>query len=450
VRVGERYLALTVNQLVKVWWVNVRLEPQWLTFYFAQSSGELVAVADWTRAACYDIFPWPLDNPNEGNRQLVCDPWLPATSPKGWQHHYKFADYHTTEGNNVHVQIHDTSVNWTVSRRPVASVNANQVQFAFPLDLSQPPVQYTDAALTNLFYHCNMMHDLLYVYGFTEVAGNFQDDNFGRGGREEDSLVAYGQGTSSINNAYFSTPPDGSHPYMYMFLWNMTGPNRDGCLDRSVVAHEYTHGLTARLTGGPINVYCLLFGEAAGLSEGWSDWVATVLQVRPYPSSSTAVFIPTHLDQVVVVGAYVTGKPTKGIRTHPYTTNMATNPTTYAWLNRANYKEIHSMGEVWTQMLYEVFWNFVGQHGFNTNWFSGDPSAGNTLALQLVIDALKLQPCFPEFISARDAILQAEKQRTMGTNRCLIWKGFAKRGLGEGAKRENDTYIESFHLPQDC
>lgn len=32
----------------------------------------------------------------------------------------------------------------------------------------------------------NMFHDLMYAYGFTEEAGNFQQYNFGKGGKEND------------------------------------------------------------------------------------------------------------------------------------------------------------------------------------------------------------------------------------------------------------------------
>ena len=43
------------------------------------------------------------------------------------------------------------------------------------------------------------------------------------------------------------------------------------------------------------------------------------------------------------------------------------------------------------------------------------------------------QPCNPDFVQARDAILDADKALTGGENACHIWQGFAKRGLGEEA-----------------
>ncbi|KAJ1642867.1 hypothetical protein LPJ64_005323 [Coemansia asiatica] len=46
---------------------------------------------------------------------------------------------------------------------------------------------------------------------------------------------------------------------------------------------------------------------------------------------------------------------------------------------------------------------------------------------------MKLQPCNPDFVQARDAILQAEDNITGAKNKCSLWRAFAKRGLGEGA-----------------
>ena len=62
------------------------------------------------------------------------------------------------------------------------------------------------------------------------------------------------------------------------------------------------------------------------------------------------------------------------------------------------------------------------------------------------------QPCRPTFIQARDAIIDADKALTGGKNSCLLWKGFAKRGLGADASRSTDpndhlSRKNSFNLP---
>lgn len=75
------------------------------------------------------------------------------------------------------------------------------------------------AALTNLFYMNNWLHDWYYDAGFDEAAGNAQTDNFGRGGVGGDSIFAEAQDFTGSNNANMSTPADGQRPRMRMFMW---------------------------------------------------------------------------------------------------------------------------------------------------------------------------------------------------------------------------------------
>lgn len=46
---------------------------------------------------------------------------------------------------------------------------------------------------------------------------------------------------------------------------------RDGDLDNVIIAHEYGHGISNRLTGGPSQAGCLQNEEQMG--EGWSDYL---------------------------------------------------------------------------------------------------------------------------------------------------------------------------------
>ena len=75
-------------------------------------------------------------------------------------------------------------------------------------------------AVANLFYLNNVVHDKLYRHGFTEAAGNFQTNNFGRGGFGNDPVNAEAQDGGGTNNANFATPGDGTRPRMQMYLWN--------------------------------------------------------------------------------------------------------------------------------------------------------------------------------------------------------------------------------------
>src|SRR5262249_40350089 len=105
------------------------------------------------------------------------------------------------------------------------------------------------------------------------VAGNFQTNNFGLGGRGGDPVLAEAQDGSGTNNANFSTPPDGSSGRVQMYLWTGT-PQRDGDLDQGVIIHELTHGTSNRLIG---NATGLAGTQGGGMGEGWSDWFALAL-----------------------------------------------------------------------------------------------------------------------------------------------------------------------------
>lgn len=153
------------------------------------------------------------------------------------------------------------------------------------------------ATITNLFYWTNVAHDWFYELGFDEQSGNFQIDNFSRGGLENDRVLAVVGGDT--NNAFFATFPDGTSPIMFMGKFN--SPRRaDSALDPVVIIHEYGHGVTTRMVGGASNVDALPGLQSGAMGEGWSDAFAFSLMDDP------------------VVGEYVTGNSTNGIRRHPY------------------------------------------------------------------------------------------------------------------------------------
>lgn len=63
------------------------------------------------------------------------------------------------------------------------------------------PNDYVNASITNLFYWNNIIHDLFYHYGFDEQSGNFQENNFNRGGKENDAVIANAQGKFSLSGS---------------------------------------------------------------------------------------------------------------------------------------------------------------------------------------------------------------------------------------------------------
>ena len=77
------------------------------------------------------------------------------------------------------------------------------------------------ASIASAFYGLNWQHDFWYDAGFTEAAGNAQNDNYNRGGEDRDALLAETQDNApnSLNNANMSSPADGLPPRMQIFVW---------------------------------------------------------------------------------------------------------------------------------------------------------------------------------------------------------------------------------------
>jgi extracellular elastinolytic metalloproteinase len=565
----------------------------------------------------YKVYEWPAESPNhvgglpvppaDGRTVVTGSAANLTASPFGWHdtNGLAGADTADTTGNNVAAQTDETNDDVYVAA--LGEVRPSDVgrNFIFPIDLTQEPTTYREAVVTNLFYWNNVIHDIHYLYGFDEAAGNFQQNNYGKGGQGNDRVDADAQDGSGKNNANMLTLPEGAPPRMQMYLWAgepvltvntpasiagnypsaaaafgealdatgvtgdiqhivSPGPNpgpqgelpehgcfpapgtltgmialikRGGCefgqkvvsaeqsgaiaaiiynhevggdelvfmgpgnmgaaatipsifigltngttlkntdvttnvnvtmkkasvdrdsdLDNGVIIHEYGHGVSIRLTGGPSNVLCLENLEQGG--EGWSDWWALALTARASDEGTDPRGI----------GTYVTFQdpPTfgGGIRLFPYSTDMTVNPQTYESLKDVEVTVPHGVGAVWAQMIWEMYWNIVDGvpalglpgHGFRQNIQDmSTPLAGNQIAMRLVMDGLKLQPCMPTFVEARDAILEADRVNNGGAFQCHIWTGFAKRGLGvnaqDGGKFPLDDHtavVEDFTVPCEC
>lgn len=357
-------------------------------------------------------------------------------------------------GNNVEAIVdRDFDLNDDL----VTEGSPNRV-FDFTLSLSDAPKDYARASVTNLFYWCNICHDRMYQLGFDEASGNFQDDNFGRGGFGGDRLLALAQAGADVgaaNNAFFVPSPDGSDSMIAMFTWSGPNPDRDGSLDAHIVIHEYTHGLSTRLHGD------LFASQSGGMGEGWSDFYAMSLlsESADDPDGIYPLGGYSTLDQG---GADFDQNYYFGIRRYPYSTNMNVNPLTYEDIDPTQIDLpddvpisprlagepdafaviVHRQGEVWCNMLWEARANIVKKVGF----------AGNEQFLQVVTEAMKLSPPNPSFIEARDAILQADVLASGGQFFNEIWDAFAKRGLGFSASGPgafgNIGVLEAADLPR--
>ncbi len=559
----------------------------------------------------YNVYAMPLESPNHGNRATVTDPQTAEASPFGWHDTdgVEGAEFTITRGNNVYAQ-EDLLGNNNQGESPDGG---SELTFDFPIDLSADAEGSRDAAITNLFYWNNIVHDVFYNYGFDEASGNFQEINYSGEGAGGDFVIADGFDNvrRSVNNANFGTPPEGNNPRMQMFLWNTTGedgnleviepaglarnielsvssfvtsddpprPNNsffaslenpdlnaqlvlvedddasadstdpndgcdtflnpeeldgnialirrgacnftvkvasaqaagaigviiannvadeiinlggtednmsvipagminqtdgdaliealqngetiivnatrprfiDGSLDNGIIIHEYGHGISTRLTGGPNNTNCLdSRSQFEQMGEGWSDYFGLMLTMT---ASDVA-------EQGRGIGTFATSQPTDGpgIRPAQYSTDTTINGLTYGDTNdEAAISQPHGIGTVWATILWDMTWDLIELYGFDSDIYNG--TGGNNTALQLVMDGLKNQPCLPGFVDGRDAILAAVDMNERWTTdqerrdaKCLVYTAFAERGVGFGASQgsrfSRTDQVEDFTFPE--
>lgn len=420
---GELMQGVNVNTEVPLY------ENYWDALVDADSL-ELIALSDLIHRVApyhYNVFSMPTVDPTDGHQSMQTEQFDESYSPIGW--HNLGAVYGNyvapyTIGNNIFAMTSDYK-DFGFS---------SSGEFNFPFDQSQAPEDQLPLCLTQLFYTNNRLHDIFYAHGFDEASGNFQLNNFGLGGLELDPIYALCHANGK-NNAMMLTLPDGTPGVMSMFIWDLLTPKKDSALDSGVVTHEYTHGMSNRLTGGPSSM-CLTTKQSQGLGEGWGDFMALAFHF-----SAT-----DNRNEQFGLGGYLNGQ-VRGVRRYAYTSDMAVNPTD--WSYYMFYKtSVHKMGEIWCIVLYEAYWNLVEEFGFSDDLINGD--GGNNLMISLVIDGMKYQPCEPTFLQARDAIMAALYDRTndprVDKAAGALWAAFAKRGLGENA---GDGGIADHDVPSD-
>ena len=521
---------------------------------------------------------YPQESPDDSDRVLFTNPADGFASPFGWQdtNGVPGAEFTITRGNNVHAY---TDRDNDGAQDPAGSPDGGAgLDFDFPINLGEHAQFNVPANITNMFRWCNIVHDVMYLYGFDEASGNFQVNNYGRGGTGGDDVRCEGMDGSGQSNANFSTPAaDGGQPRMQTMIEFGSGlpsavtvssgaaagtylaqyarysppattagtpgtlvlvndgagaPN-DGCdafslpagaiavvdtatactnhaqtlnaqnagavavvivhttdnpaltsgpmfpvinvptirvgltdgntikaaiagspapgsvhrntgraplrvgdLDTATIIHEYSHGVSNRLTGG-LNINCLTGQEQMG--EGWGDWhaiTALIDTVKDDPDGPRGIY------------PYVLYEPPRtspGLRNRPYSRNMEIQPSTYdsikqgAWLNGASLSQPHGIGHAWSAMLWDMVWDLIEKNGFNPNLYDDWSTGGNNLAYQIVNDGLKFQGCAPTFVSGRNAIIAAEDVLTEGDNACTLWASFSRRGLGFSASDGGTT-----------
>ena len=395
--------------------------------------------------ASYTVYALPIESPYFGVRTVEVDPANPVASPFGWHdtNGVTGADFTVTTGNNT-VTVDDINANNSGGTAPEGGgslvfnhpFDATQTQSGINVPLFNTGNRSLNASITNTFYWTNIIHDITYHYGFDEASGNFQTNNYGNGGIPGDEVLGDVQDGSDTCNANFGTPQDGFSPRMQMFICN----SNDSSYDNLVIVHEYAHGISTRLTGGAANSGGLNNQEQQG--EGWSDYYGYM-----YTMSAS------NFDSTRAVGTFlISGGPNNpGIRSFPYSPDMAVNPQTYQDLINLGNGNVapHPVGEIWATMLYDLTQSLIDVYGFDSDLYTG--TGGNNISLALVTEGLKLQPASPGFVNSRDAILLADQLLFNGANQCIIWESFANRGLGfsadQGSSNVRGDGAAAFDVP---
>jgi extracellular elastinolytic metalloproteinase len=440
------WLPVNVGEAALVWNFQVETPDGNHLFDYTvdADTGKVWTRFDWANADSYRVYDRPDESANHSDppapadgRVVVVDPAHPGASPLGW-HDDGTTSFLTHRGNNVHAYNDRDANNAPPAAEPACS---EALDCDFALDLAAAPSAYTSAAVTNLFYWNNLIHDVQYQYGFDEVGGNFQASNAANGGLGADAVRAEAQDGGGTNNANFATPPDGQAPRMQMFEWTQTNPRRDGDLDNGIIVHEYGHGISIRQVGGPANSSCLNNRQQGG--EGWSDWLALVYTAEEGDAGTDARGI----------GTYALGQPVDGpgIRLQRYSTDPAVNTHTYASIQGKAVP--HGVGEVWAEAIWRVYWALVDQHGFDPDLHDALGGAGNQRAMLYINEGLKNTVCSPTFVDARDGIIAAATASFGGEDVCLLWETFAAFGLGTdavsgGPASTNPT--NGFAVPAEC
>lgn len=401
-----------------------------------EGSGEILYVRSLTLQvkAKGNVF---LHN-GDGSRQMVDFPIpladLPAQAPGGLPISFPpdWVSVNQTVGNNTYAVPYDPA-----TKKSGSPTFGKDVGGVLTFDPSDPASD--EQKVLNIFYYCNYMHDFFYLLGFDEASGNFQWTNFSGGGLGGDHVEAISYPDQIEGTATMGTSVDSRRPRMSMGTCkDLTGVVRHTAFDADVVFHEFTHGVTNRLVGGPMNTWALEADQSRGLGEGWSDYFA--LTIHNYVTGTDKT----------VVADWVTGKPT-GIRNNPYDdkfpdgfdklgldgvlgSGSGSVSVSYTW------DKPHNLGEIWCATLMCMTRNISLSLG---------REQGYQLCWQIVVDGLKVTPENPNFLQARDAILKALDDMSASGSlnaqdytkaRRGAWEAFAKFGMGINAG-SNGPYV---------
>lgn len=201
--------SMQIGFLVQTW----RTSGNRLAETLVGGDGRVVETVPRTNTDNYNVF---VVDPEKSAQAIV----------SGAGNNWLFAGPHTAQdiaGNNVHAYL--DAVNDGMPDGGGTAVANGDFLSAFDPAVEPSTDTNRNVAVQNLFYLNNVIHDRLYAAGFDEVAGNFQENNGGLGGRGSDSVNAEAQDGGGTDNANFATPRDGQNPRMQMYLWSGLSPH---------------------------------------------------------------------------------------------------------------------------------------------------------------------------------------------------------------------------------
>ncbi len=209
--------SLNRGLLVETWSQRANLLHETLV----GGGNSVLDVVSRTATDSYNVF---VEDPLKAGQVVVAGPGAGnVQSPSGWL---------SGAQANTHIVGNNTDTYLDADNNNAADAGGTAVStgsFTTAVDLGVAPSTAGNRAVAvqNLFYLTNVMHDDLYAYGFTEGTGNFQTNNFGKGGSGNDPVLAEAQDGGGTDNANFATPKDGSKPRMQMYLWTGNGPTHE-------------------------------------------------------------------------------------------------------------------------------------------------------------------------------------------------------------------------------
>ncbi len=270
----------------------------------------------------------------------------------------------------------------------------------------------SEQQIVNAFFACCAMHDFMALVGFGPADGGYQTGgNFGGMASKPVRVAVSAAPVLNVANWWNGTIRLGPYP----------PTARHAALDRTVVAHEYTHGISNRLVGGGLTSNPLVEPQSGGMSEGWSDYMACVATGRR------------------IIGGWLSGDSQKGLRSFAYGPDFPVDKANFGLVPQM---QRYQIGELWCAFLLEVA-----------------DKIGRRLATSLVVDGMKGLMTNPSLLDARDnLLLKLDRRLTAGAltadihaaTKSAIWTVAARFGMGPAARTAGsgiDGIVADYSVP---